>query len=642
MSVQLTKQNTAPGKILFFVLLLLSIAGPHRAASLPSGSRNFPALTQSSIRDTLSAPANDTLQSETDSLQNKDDALYRYLQRKSSRFKWLQSLVNSMFVNTGSRSVNNANFHNADAKFYPYSGKIIRKIYFRSVNLLAPSIRDSTLVPRSGLAFWIDRTHVNTRDGVIRKNMFVAEGDSLNPELLADNERILSELPYISDAEIHVAPVEGDSNFVDLLVLIQDKVSLGATGSIKSVKRSSLSVFDRNFIGTGNEVRLGFIFNQDFSPQFGFEGRYLMNNLWGKFVNGTINYYEADQRQNIQLKLSKGFITNYTRYGGGVDLRYYVDRMEKSVQDSIFDIKYSENLQDFWVGRSFILGNPKDRRNLVFTARLQRHDFLLRPFTNPDSNYFFHDRIFLLGGLNLIKVNYLKTRMLLHFTIPEFVPYGYLLQVLFGREYAEYFTRFYWGVGAAGAKYWSNFGYSQLVLRIGSFIRDNQLYEGIFSLTGNYFSNLIHVWGHRYRQLLRLVYTTGFKRNPFDKIYLDKDIPGISHGLVSGRQKIVLQSESVLFTPWYFYGFRLAIYGSLGMGFIYNNTRIPTWQYPIYKLELGFRISNDHLVFKNIQFSMSYYSTSPYDSFWKFNFTTREPQLFKAVQISAPAIYRYR
>lgn len=107
-------------------------------------------------------------------------------------------------------------------------------------------------------------------------------------------------------------------------------------------------------------------------------------------------------------------------------------------------------------------------------------------------------------------------------------------------------------------------------------------------------------------------------------------------------RKLCCNSESVLFTPWYWYGFRFAIFGTLDMGFISSSDQVPAWNYPIFRIGLGLRTSNDHLVFKNIQFSVNYYSTSPSDNFWRFSFTTREPQLFRAVHVSAPAIFEYR
>ncbi len=47
----------------------------------------------------------------------------------------------------------------------------------------------------------LNKTHVNTNERIIRKNLLFSAGDTISPLTLSDNERILRDLPFINDAQ---------------------------------------------------------------------------------------------------------------------------------------------------------------------------------------------------------------------------------------------------------------------------------------------------------------------------------------------------------------------------------------------------------------------------------------------------------
>jgi hypothetical protein len=102
-----------------------------------------------------------------------------------------------------------------------------------------------------------------------------------------------------------------------------------------------------------------------------------------------------------------------------------------------------------------------------------------------------------------------------------------------------------------------------------------------------------------------------------------------------------LKYEYVLFTPWFFYGFRFAPYLFADVGFI-SSSRNPLIQSSLYAaLGLGVRIRNESLAFKTIVLSFGYLPKVLEDqSRWFVNFSLGEPPLVTVIDFEKPDIIR--
>src|SRR5581483_3086196 len=96
-----------------------------------------------------------------------------------------------------------------------------------------------------------NKLHKNSRESVIRNNMFVREGLPLNAYRVADNERLLRNLNFIMDARIYVRPISKNSDSVDLVVVTRDVFSLSGDLSSKIPTRYQFGIQDINFGGLG-------------------------------------------------------------------------------------------------------------------------------------------------------------------------------------------------------------------------------------------------------------------------------------------------------------------------------------------------------------------------------------------------------
>ena len=139
----------------------------------------------------------------------------------------------------------------SEASYISYSGKKIRKIDIKRLNVFGANINNPASDNLKKIENLLNKTHVNTNENIIRKNLLFSEGDTISPLTLSDNERILRQLSYIDDARIIVVPVSDDE--VDIVVITKDVYSLGASYSYKGLKKGSVSLFEKNIFGMGHE-----------------------------------------------------------------------------------------------------------------------------------------------------------------------------------------------------------------------------------------------------------------------------------------------------------------------------------------------------------------------------------------------------
>jgi hypothetical protein len=121
--------------------------------------------------------------------------------------------------------------------YIEYSGRKIRNIKIKRLNVFGTDIYSPDLSDPNKLEKFLNNTHINTNEIIVRKNILFSEGDTISPLILSDNERLLRELKFIDDARIIVVPASETE--ADILVLTKDIYSMvqknqrAWTGSVK-------------------------------------------------------------------------------------------------------------------------------------------------------------------------------------------------------------------------------------------------------------------------------------------------------------------------------------------------------------------------------------------------------------------------
>ncbi|MFC1799502.1 hypothetical protein ACFL2Z_01130 [Candidatus Eisenbacteria bacterium] len=571
----------------------------------------------------------------------KSDAFYNSLQSQSEKGTVRKALFGAM-LRESNQAGPTTEIVKSETPFVPFDGMIIRSVHLIKVDTWAGSVEDTTIAGTTGFSKTINSLHTHTRDEVLEKNLRFAEGDSLDPFVIADNERLLRNLPYIEDARIYLAPSVEDSQSVDVIVVTKDLFPWGLSGSINSANSFYVRPFNRNVAGLGHEISYRYFYDDRQSPPSGHEIKYFIENIGSSFTSGQVLYKNTWDIEELRLTLSKRFLTPQTRVGWGADIGVVRTMREEKQDGAVVDVPYEYNLQDVWLGRSVVVGDPAERRNVVFALRYRRDEFVNRPEVGPDSNQFYHHERLGLARLTFLRVNYLKTSLLRAFGIAEDVPYGYVASITSGMMDKEFKNRPYVGVEIGLGKYRPRFGYLSVGAGYGGYLDDQAVEEGVFTAEAMYFSDLATRGRYHFRQLARLVYTVGIDQLYYETIDIDEQIRGLSGAKIS-QGYLALNLESVAFTPWDWYRFRFAFYGYTDVGFINLDRRTINNSNFYGTLGIGCRIRNESLVLSTFNIQVGYLLRRPEGADpWYIETSTENPNRWYPISITKPDVIRFR
>jgi outer membrane protein assembly factor BamA len=268
-----------------FLLLGLALAQQSHTVFLKHGSvLILPDTVITAKKDTV-VNIPDNISYEIKDLSDiKSQSFYDSLGVKTRNNRVTNLIFKSLVLSSSSAKQESVDFEQSESVYLPYEGKVIGRIRIKKVQVLAGSVFDTLEIAESSVSNFLNNLHYPTRDGVIRNNLLFEVGEVVDPFVLADNERILRELPYIEDARIEVVISEDDENLVDIIVITKDLFSLGISPSVLDLNRARVAFFDRNLLGLGTELRYTLHYDKREKPKYGHEGKYVMTNIKGTFI----------------------------------------------------------------------------------------------------------------------------------------------------------------------------------------------------------------------------------------------------------------------------------------------------------------------------------------------------------------------
>lgn len=566
------------------------------------------------IRDSISFFINDTLLRLPSSIipayaskKDKDLLYFDSLKQKAAR-KSLTKKIYDLVVISPQPIETKKITGSSDASYINYSGKTIKHIEFIQMDVFGTNINNPASVNPKKLNNLLNKTHVNTNENIIRKNILFSAGDTISPLTLSDNERILRGLPFIDDARIIVVPVSEEE--ADILVITKDVYSLGADYQYGGFKKGRFSLFEKNIVGTGHEFGIEIPFNSHLPNSPGFGGHYLINNLWKSFINLNVDYLSGLGKTTFAVNISRNFVSSTTRYAGGISVRQMKTTIDLNNITVPEPLKY--NLQDYWLARSFLLSKESVSR-IIIGARYTNNDVFERPDILPESYYNLQNYRLYLASAAFSVQKFYKTNLIYGYGRTEDIPYGGLFRITSGREFNEFKVRTYIGADVSAGKSVPELGYFYLSLAAGSFIRGKIKEQGIFSVKLNYFSNLLPVGRFRLRNFVNVDYSRGFDRysDEYLRFIEDNGFTGFKNDSINGTQRFTVSLESVLFSPANYHGFRFAFFGFADLGFLSNSNEIIGNGFVLTSLGLGLRIRNDNLLFNTLQIRIAFFPNPP-------------------------------
>lgn len=539
---------------------------------------------------------------------------YDSVYKKFSRKKITQLLYNLAFVEPKNIPLpESVQVMKSTEPFQKYTGKVIRHIHIKVLQPFGPSIYDTTATAFTGVGRALNGAHINTRKYVIRHNLLFRQGQRIDPTVLADNERILRELAFISDARILVISSESVADSVDITVITKDVWSIGFDIPVITTNRLVGRLYDGNFLGLGDKLTGTTSLELNRAPFFRFDGlSYAFTNIAGSHINATIEYYannEGDRSYSIAFERS--FFTNRTKWAGGTGVIWWKDVIDP---DSNFTITTEYKNEVLWGGRAFLLSKQKEGSRIVVAAAIYRTKFTQRPQVSIDSNKRYYNHFQQLASFSFSRNNFYVTDYVLEFGKIENLPYGHLIQLTLGLDQTDFYDRVYSGMAFSAGQFFNRFGYLSGFLSFSGFFRGSSFEDAVVKVYGKYFTPLLRTKNNRFKFRSYIItdyrYAINSRSNNTDyyDINLDFKINKIKNPVAfEGVHAFSTSLTGVCFTPWFLYGFRFALMANMQAGLIAQRGKDLTQSILFTGLGCGVLIKNDNLIFPTFMISGYFY-----------------------------------
>lgn len=541
----------------------------------------------------------------------------------------------------------------SESVYKRYQGKIIRKITIHHIGF-ERDINDTTRYKMvNSVARVANSLHANTKDEVIRNNLFIRENKPLDPYKLADNERHLRDLAFIVDARIIVKPVKGNRNMVDVEVYTRDVFSLGGSFSVSSTSSVGFRVYDANVSGYGQRVEFRGLVDTERDPEFGMQFLYSKNSIKGSFINATVSYtqlntgasYGLENESAVYLKLERPLVSPYTRWAGGAELsrNWSVNAFNKI--DTSFR-KYTYNVKDFWIGYNIGIKNKSSNRNRQFVAlRTFRQSFTEYPIQNSDALSTYYNNITsVLGEFVFYKQNFYRTKYVYGFGRTEDVPYGRRVTFLAGQVRQLNYVRPYVGVEFEKSVFSKKGDFQEYKFRAGGFKNEDQMQDVTILGSASLFSKLIFWRNLKIRQGIGISYTTILNHKVILPLRINNEfgLKRFNSDSLVGTQRLGMGAETLFFIRPTLLGFNFAPLIFAEMAMMAPKKETLTKQKVYYALGTGVRTRNENLIFGTIELRLYYFPRVTEDlSHFKVTLSSNLRVKYSSSFVSAPAFIRY-
>lgn len=521
----------------------------------------------------------------------RNNRLYDSIESKTSRRAIPRMLYRMIFVKPVLDTTSNGQVLDETEQLAPFTGKTIGEITIDRKQVFDPGGK------------WLERTanktHMLTRERVIRRDLLFKPGEELDPQLIVRTKQLLRSRDYIADIEIDVKPDSIDSTRVNLRITTRDSWTISADGALHSEGRTMVGLSDANIFGTGNSLKVMTNFSRDDFSYGGNMVEYEIPNVLGTFYTANFNAGRNFYSSTLDLGLRKEFIRP-TDYEIGLTYNDIKDKRYMIEQDTALLVK--ERNLDAWGGYSHFL--RRIGSSIYLTGRYNYSRVSRRPGVGPRYNPALHDQDALLVGLGLYREKFYSANMIYGFGRREYLAAGYKAEVTSGYTWGEFSDAAYFGVTCEAGGF-CPIGYIMGGATLGSYIApDNGMWQrSAVDIDLRWFSNLFLFRRSRIRQFLTLNYTQGWNRwEGSDESIRFTSTNGLQalKEYAIGTNRMILNTETVVFTPYQPLGFRIALFGFADFGLLGYSPNIFKNNF-FTSLGFGVRLRNERLVFNTVQ-----------------------------------------
>lgn len=537
--------------------------------------------------------------------------------------------------------------------FLAYEGKIVRHIIINQIGF-DRTVQDTTRRFKTAVARLANRLHNDTKEWVVRENIFLREGKPFNPYRAADNERYLRDLDFILDSKIFVYPTSPDSDSIDLLVMTRDVFSLGASLSPRDVSEYRFRIQEANLAGMGQRLQVSALYDHNRNPTTGYEYLYRKTNLFGSFVNGTLGYTELNTGRSLGnenesayfFRLERPLFHPFVRWAGAAEISKNWSANIADKEAPAF-AQYEYRISDLWAGYSFglnkIPNSIAENRNRKFIAlRAYETRFLQTPDVIPLRDVLLYsNRVAFLGQLTFFKQDFYKTNHVVGFGRTEDIPYGYRLSFTGGWESELNKKRFYTGAELNLSTVNQNGTFYTYTAKLGNYWSEDLAEDALAQFGLSRYSRLYFIGKTKIRHQAQINFASQINRT--QKRQLDirdgNGIQGFRPDSLQGTQRIAFSIETVLFTPWKLAGFHFAPVTRIDLTYLAKERTPLFTKNNFYSgFSAAMRARNENLIFNTIEARVYYYpKTIEALEPFRFEFRTNLRIKYPTSLITAPA-----
>ncbi len=521
----------------------------------------------------------------------RNQRLYDSIESKTSRRAVPRMLYRMLFVKPVLDTTMSGRVTDESRLLEPYTGKTIGDITIEREQIFEPG------------GNWLERTanktHMLTRDRVIRRDLLFESGDTLNPQLIVRNKQLIRSRGYIADIDVTVLPDSLDSTRVNLHITTRDSWTITVDGGLYSEGRTMLGLSDANIFGSGNKLKFITNFSRKDFSYGGNMVEYEIPNLLGTFYTAEFAAGRDFYNSTLKLEMRKDFLkpTDYE-----IGLTYSDIKAKRYMIEQDTSLLVKERNLDAWGGYSHYLRGISS--SVYLSGRYNYRRVSRRPLVAPDFNPALHDQDALLVSGGLYREKFYTANMIYGFGTREYLAAGYKAELTTGYSWGEFNNALYLGTSYETGGFRS-VGYIMGGITLGSYIDlDNGMWQrSAIDVDLRWFSNLFLFKRSRIRQFLAFNYTQGWNRSTgSDESIRFTRIDGLQalKEYIIGTNRMILNTETVIFTPYQPLGFRIAFFGFADFGLIGYSPNIFKNDF-FTSFGLGVRLRNERLVFNTIQ-----------------------------------------
>lgn len=518
----------------------------------------------------------------------------------------------------------------SEESYKRYEGRYIRHIIINRMGFEKKFSDTTKWLPTMGTRIY-NHLHVNTKEWVIRHNLFIKEHSRINAYELADNERYLRTLDFIQDARITIKPIRGSKDSVDVLVYTKDLFTITGDIDASGIQEVKGRAADANFLGMGQRLQFSLLYAQNRSPLLGYEVLYKKQSIARTFTTATLAYSQintgrSDGREEEAayfFRLERPLVSPYSHIAGALEISHNRSSNVYAKPDSLF-YKYGYNLLDAWIGYNICTKDIRDDKNYANSSRDRKFiaiRYLNDHFTNTPVQVgerfdpIYNSRQAILGSFTFFRQDFYKTQYIYGFGTTEDLPYGYNITATGGWYKQLSLERPY--VGLSGNRYIASGAgeFYQVFARGGGFYKKGGTLQDASVLVGaSVFSRLITCKNVKMREYLRFSYTRMFNRVTYEPLLINNQFGMKDFGTdsVTGNRRVNVYLESFFYTKYKIYGFRMAPFVFVNAVAITPENKTFFRSDVFTGLGGGLRTRNENLIFGTIELKATYFPYTVY------------------------------